>query len=157
MPTYAMPIPESHKAPALHRKVSATQEVRIRRYIADCAAAAMASHTIAVGIASKFGVSMAARTVRQWRSEEFELARGRLADEADLALLRQVADIRESLSAIAPKVEAGNLAAIDRQIALLEREAKLLGLDGRLGKRTQADTDSVVLSVVGVSSADTAT
>lgn len=152
-----MPLPTDHRQRPFKRIVSATQETRIRRFISDCAADDVASNRIAVMIYAKFGVAVASRTVRKWRSEELAAARARLDDEADLALLRQVADIRESLSAIAPKVEAGKLAAIDRQIALLEREAKLLGLDGRLGKRTQADRDSVVLSVVGVSSADTAT
>ena len=81
---------------------------------------------------------MADRTVRKYRSEEYEDARERLAAEADSALLRQVADIRASLSAIADDVQAGNLRAIDRMLDLLDREARLLGLYGRLGNRTHA-------------------
>ena len=78
---------------------------------------------------AEYGADYKWPTIQDWRAEELRDAARRADDAADLALARQLEVIRESMGVIADQVTSGDLNAIDRQIKLLDREAKLLGLD----------------------------
>lgn len=146
-----MALPESNKhVGRSNNKAAPAREAAIREFVAASAAEGSSSQVIADDVAARFGIRYDASTIRRYRKQELDAARDRLAEAADAALLRQVEDVHDALNAIAPKVQAGNLLAIDRMVKLLEREAKLLGLDGRLGKRESGGGGPVVISLVGV-------
>lgn len=70
-------------------------------------------------------------------------ARGAVAEAAEAALRLELDRLDALHAAIWPDALAGGLAAIDRAIKIMERRAKLLGLDA---KETRQPTDGKTLA-----------
>ena len=115
-------------------KFTAATELEVRRLIVKDASRGLTSDQTAKRINDKYGELLrdgkpiSPSCVRTWRLQELKAARERLDHEADVAVAYQVMMVRESLSVISDQVKEGNLGAIDRQIKLLDHEAKLRGL-----------------------------
>ena len=103
------------------------QEVDIRAEVARLTATGLNAVVMAERIRSKFGVDISVSTVKLYRQEGLKAAAAEMDEENRLALARYLAMLDESMSVIADKVQEGDLAAIDRQVKLIERASKMRG------------------------------
>ena len=111
----------------LRCKFTPDQEVAIRAEVARLTATGLNSIIMAERIEEKFKVKISSRLVRLYRQEGLQAAAADMDEENRLALLRYLAMLDESMSVIADKVQEGDLAAIDRQVKLIERASKMRG------------------------------
>ena len=146
-----MSLPDNHRPTAgKHtRKVTPEREVAIRSYIVERAAAGDTSQLIADTVKAEFGVEYDASTIRRWRKQEYEAAKERLRDAADLALVHQLDSLESALSVVMPKAMAGDLRAIDGMLDLFDRQARLLGIYEFVSVN-RIDAQPRVIDVVGV-------
>ena len=115
-------------------KFSAQTEAEVRDLIVKDARKGFTSAITAARVNKQFGElilnggPISSNLVRTWRLEELRAAQARLDAAADVSVTHQLMMVRESLSVIADRVQEGDLAAIDRQLKLMDHEARLLGL-----------------------------